>query len=303
MTAPGSADGASGGGGTGGGSGGGAWADAVATLSPSVLARARSLGIPTVLGQVASTQDELRRLATLGVRPGAVVIAERQLAGRGRQGRDWDDAARPGASLAMSLLLPTPSAGAGLVPHAVGLALLEAVELLDAPAGPEGTVVTAGRVGLKWPNDVVERSADGRVLRKLAGTLVERDRISGRDVLLVGIGVNVDRRDETLPADRACIAGVLGRAVSPVELLTLLLPALDHALAMTPVPARLLEAYRARCVTFGRDVVVDRPGAPTVVGEAVGIDDEGRLRIMTEEGVVVVTSGTVRDAPTDGARA
>ncbi|NIT98424.1 MAG: biotin--[acetyl-CoA-carboxylase] ligase, partial [Actinobacteria bacterium] len=38
---------------------------------------------------VDSTSDELRRLADEGAEPGTVVIAEQQLAGRGRRGRSW----------------------------------------------------------------------------------------------------------------------------------------------------------------------------------------------------------------------
>lgn len=123
-----------------------------------------------VLEETPSTQGDARVLSD--GRPGLVVIGKRQLAGRGRQGRTWDDC--DGASLSMSLCVDAtlPSAGMSL---AVGLGVLEACEVLGA----------AG-LGLKWPNDVVERG-DGINGRKVAGVLIE----SVRPISVVGVGVNV----------------------------------------------------------------------------------------------------------------
>src|SRR5215813_11113124 len=53
--------------------------------------------------QIESTNDEARRWATEGASSGSVVVAEEQIAGRGRFGRKWS--APPGTALLMSVIL------------------------------------------------------------------------------------------------------------------------------------------------------------------------------------------------------
>jgi BirA family transcriptional regulator, biotin operon repressor / biotin---[acetyl-CoA-carboxylase] ligase len=268
----------------------GVWARAAAAFAASeAAATLRQLLPPLVCAEVASTQDELRSLARDGAPSGTVVIAERQSQGRGRIGRSWQDSERPGASLALSFLLDLPMQSAHLVPHAVGLGVLEAVDPLREPGRPE-------QLGLKWPNDVVAVEGSSSTPRKLAGTLVEREQVDGRDVLLIGLGLNVDRRDEEQPDDRTCLARAVGSDVDLTQLLARLLPALDTALERLSTPVTLLDAYRERCVTIGRSIIVERPGATTLVGVATGIDANGRLEIATKDGAVPVLAGTVRDA-------
>jgi BirA family transcriptional regulator, biotin operon repressor / biotin---[acetyl-CoA-carboxylase] ligase len=93
---------------------------------------------------------------------GAVALAERQTAGRGRLGRTWVD-----SGLMFSVVLRPPPP----VARWPELTLVAAHAVADA-IGPEATI--------KHPNDVL---VDGR---KVAGILAEA---SGRVVL--GIGVNV----------------------------------------------------------------------------------------------------------------
>ncbi|HZW11079.1 MAG TPA: biotin--[acetyl-CoA-carboxylase] ligase [Phycisphaerales bacterium] len=122
-----------------------------------------------VLAETASTQDAAWQ-ASAG-RPGWLVIAGRQTAGRGRLGRAWADDA--GHGLAMTLTLPAGT----LSSVAVGLAVCRAANAtLPEPL-----------LGLRWPNDVVERADTGR---KIAGVLTE----ARGSVALVGIGVNVSHR-------------------------------------------------------------------------------------------------------------
>lgn len=251
----------------------------------AALGAASHVRLIDVVGAVPSTQDVARARAAGGAPSGTLVLAERQTAGRGRRGRRWDDDARPGVSLAATLVLDPPEA-AHLVPHAVGLAVLDAV----APW-------LVARAALKWPNDVVVRTADGP--RKVAGLLVEREDGSGaagRTVLLAGVGVNVDRRHLPPAADRAGIADLAATDVAPATLLAGLVRGLDGALALLARgPLALLDRYREVSDTRGRDVDVVLPDGAEVHGRA-DVDDEGRLVVTSVLGRHVVLSGTVRDA-------
>jgi BirA family biotin operon repressor/biotin-[acetyl-CoA-carboxylase] ligase len=105
-----------------------------------------------VVAECASTNTLL--LARAESSPsGAVLVAERQTAGRGRMGRQWH--AAPDASLTFSILYKLPR---GVVPS--GLSLAVGVGIAEALCA----IGVAG-VALKWPNDILR---DGR---KLGGVL------------------------------------------------------------------------------------------------------------------------------------
>lgn len=126
------------------------------------------------LGQTASTQLVLRsELSSIGAAGrGLVVLAEEQVAGRGRRAQDWWSGPAS-ANLAISLAVheaPEPPETLGM--HA-------ACALADA-ARP----LAAGRkLALKWPNDLL---LDGA---KFAGLLVETG--ASADAALLGVGVNL----------------------------------------------------------------------------------------------------------------
>jgi BirA family biotin operon repressor/biotin-[acetyl-CoA-carboxylase] ligase len=113
-----------------------------------------------VVAETGSTNaDLIARVAAGEDVAWAVLIAENQTAGRGRNGRSWS--AVPRAQITMSVGVPVdglPAAGWGWVPLITGLAVVDAV-----------AEVTGIKVGLKWPNDVLAVH-DGR---KLAGILAE----------------------------------------------------------------------------------------------------------------------------------
>lgn len=251
-----------------------------ATLAAACVLR-RMVAVPTCR----STQDVALEQASSGGPSGAVVVAGVQTSGRGRTGREWMDDAE-GGSLAISVMIELPERGSELVPHALGLAVLEA-----------GRAVGVEELRLKWPNDVVVRTGGG--LRKVCGVLVERRRVGERDVLVAGVGVNVDHRHLPDMVDRTSLAALSGARPDPVELLCALLRGIDTALAEASGPAHvLLSRYRSASDTIGRPVKVQRPGVDDLIGIAETVDDEGRLVVRDAVGRHVVLSGSVRDAVT-----
>ncbi|RMG42431.1 MAG: biotin--[acetyl-CoA-carboxylase] ligase [Candidatus Dadabacteria bacterium] len=123
--------------------------------------------------QVSSTMDMAREL----VREGGgddplIVIAKRQTAGRGRDGRSWFES-EGGLYLTYALSSPEPEKLQGLS-LVVGLAVVEALSLYTA------------ELRLKWPNDIV--SVTGK---KLGGILIEIYSENGKNTALIGLGLNV----------------------------------------------------------------------------------------------------------------
>jgi BirA family biotin operon repressor/biotin-[acetyl-CoA-carboxylase] ligase len=127
-----------------------------------------------ILPEIDSSNTELMRRARAGRHEPILLVAERQTAGRGRQGRTW--AGELGDALTFSIGLPfKPSNWSGLS-LAVGLSLAESL-------GPE--------VQLKWPNDLWCHQ------RKLGGILVEAASQGGQSYVVVGVGLNI-----RLPVER-----------------------------------------------------------------------------------------------------
>jgi len=197
-----------------------------------------------------------------GVLEGLVVVADEQGAGRGRLGRRW--VSPPGASLLVSVLLRRDPSHAQPVTMATALALADAV---DAVAG--------FRPGLKWPNDLVVGD------RKLAGVLAEADGWA----VVVGAGCNV--RWGAFPAELAETATSCDlesqRQVEREELLVRFLRTLHHLLDR---PAETAAGYRSQLQTLGQYVRVER-AADTVLGQAVDLDDDGALVVMTDDRATV----------------
>jgi BirA family transcriptional regulator, biotin operon repressor / biotin---[acetyl-CoA-carboxylase] ligase len=227
-----------------------------------------SLGRPRLhLRHTDSTNARARDLAEHGAPHGTLVTASEQSAGRGRQGRTWS--APAGRALLFSLLLREPPR---LLPLAAGVAVAE--------------VVGAG-ARIKWPNDVL---LDGL---KVAGILVEGRPAEGWAVL--GIGLNVALRESDFAGELVGRAGTLGLEPDAIEpTLARLLDALDRWIAADPVA--VLEAVRARDALLGQPVRW-ADGS----GRAEGIDDEGRLVIVTGAGErVPLDAGEVHLAPATG---
>ena len=240
--------------------------------------------------QLGSTNDIARQRARAGHREGLVVLADEQVAGRGRLGRGW--AAPPGTSLLLSVLLrPTwlAPADAFLLTMLAGVALCAAVE----QAAPI-------RAALKWPNDLLLPAPGG--LRKAAGVLSELDLDGDRIgwvVLGMGINVNwapqgvVDGRDLGLQA--TSLSASLGQPVERLALLRALLVQLDGEYGALRRGQRgsLFERWRARLATLGQPVQVRLP-AGELHGTAEDVEPSGALRVRDAQGTLhTVLAGDV----------
>ncbi len=233
-----------------------------------------------------STMDRARALA-LDPRAAlpALVVADRQTAGRGRRGAAWWQA--PG-SLAASLVLDgaalDPAAAVPLTPLfalASGVAVAETIRALE-PTVP---------ARVRWPNDVVVGPG------KLAGILVETAP-AGR--LVIGVGVNTSGHAGDAPATLrprvATLPDLTGRSLDRTACLAALVPRLLDLLAgALREPAGLLERYRGLCSLVGTTVTVHREDGRRVTGPCRGVDASGALVVETAAGPFHFLSGSLTD--------
>jgi BirA family biotin operon repressor/biotin-[acetyl-CoA-carboxylase] ligase len=226
-----------------------------------------------VLAETASTNTDLRAAAapSAGVE---VLLAERQTAGRGRQGRAW--ASAPGnLALSLAVVLPGPlSACAGLA-LAIGVATAEALQAAGFAA-----------VRLKWPNDLVAVRDDG--LHKLGGLLVEADVLPGGRVrAVIGLGLNLrlpvalaERLDQPV-IDLATLGPLPARNALVAHLVAHWREALAQFAAARLAP--FVPRFEALHALAGAEVEV-RGSVARWTGRVVGLADDGALRLRDDHG-------------------
>jgi BirA family biotin operon repressor/biotin-[acetyl-CoA-carboxylase] ligase len=229
-----------------------------------------------------STQTRARTLAeTRGIELPALVVADRQTAGRGRGSNRWWTGA---GGLAFSVLVDPEQFGfpRRVVPR---LSLAAGVAIVDAVAPRLGS----HPLGLHWPNDVYV----GR--GKLAGTLVE---VLPNGHHIVGVGLNTNNTVADAPPElRESIATLLdltGRAHDHTELLLRLLENLEAALSLLAQPFEALgDRLNLLCRQRG-EVLTVYQGEQAITGRCLGIGPDGALLLETAEGPRAVLSGTLR---------
>ncbi len=280
-------------------------------LDRSGLECAWMAGLPYLhLNRCGSTNDVLKQVA--GSSPsGTLAVTDEQIGGRGRLGRSW--ASEAGKDLTFSVLLRPTLAPA----HAHLLSLAAAVAVAEVLEGIPGL---EGRVGIKWPNDVLLGN------EKVCGILLEGsmdvDRLQWA-VAGVGLNVNGDAgalADGLIPEEERdwlrrprpvslrehlghevprapLLAGLLaGLTRRWVELETGLREAREHA-PESDATADLLAQLRERDVLAGQRVeVLSGPprNEPLIAGEAVGIGAGGQLLVRSQAGeTIAVFAGDV----------
>ncbi|MEL6707877.1 MAG: biotin--[acetyl-CoA-carboxylase] ligase [Pseudomonadota bacterium] len=132
--------------------------------------------------------DQASRVRAGDAREGQWLVARRQSAGKGRQGREWFDGS--GNFMGSTLV----ALGEGEPPPAT-LSFVAALALYDAVAQ---SLPPLTQLALKWPNDALMNGG------KLSGILLE---LVGQFVV-VGIGVNLSRAPQLPDRKTAAIADV-----------------------------------------------------------------------------------------------
>lgn len=235
-----------------------------------------------LLAEAPSTNEVAGERARSGAPEGLVVVADHQVAGRGRLDRTWQTP--PGTATTFSLVLrPTvPAASWPWLPLLVGHNVAKSLTALGYDAR------------VKWPNDVL---LDGD--RKVAGILVERVDTPDGPAAVVGVGINVAMTADELPVPTAtslavAAPGAPDRTQVLLEVVTAIREGYDIWQAGGDLgTARLATSYRSHCATLGRDVRVDLPGGGELRGRAVDVDADGRLVVETASGTERVGAGDV----------
>ncbi len=200
-------------------------------------------------------------------KPGVLIVAERQTAGRGRFGRRW--ISEPGG-LYFSLTLPKS------IP-------IEDVPKLTLTAGVAVAEAIGGRI--KWTNDILIGG------RKVCGILCELTGEVENPLIIVGIGINVNN-----PAPKEfnaiSLKEVYGRELNRSEILGKVLNnfAKYYRMLIDGRWGEIRERWKELSDTLGREVVV-RVAGREIRGIALDIDEDGGLILRCDKKIEKIFSG------------
>jgi BirA family transcriptional regulator, biotin operon repressor / biotin---[acetyl-CoA-carboxylase] ligase len=198
---------------------------------------------------------------------GAVVIANQQTHGKGRQGRSWHS--EPGVGLYLSVLLRPRFQPENLacITLMAGVATASTIKL-HAPAK------------LKWPNDLLLNG------KKLAGVLCEY--VPGTPpAIIVGIGVNLNHTQfpEDIQGQATSLKLETGKTLDRTTLVLSLLKnlATEYEEILQGNIGNLIRKWTDQSEMFGQTVTVYQKGE-TLVGKALGLNPQGKLILQIHEG-------------------
>lgn len=234
--------------------------------------------------EVGSTNEIAAEWAQEGAPEGAVVLAEYQATGRGRQGRTWS--ADKGRNLLFSVVLrPTLDADRlSLITVAAVVAVADAVEEFVSPHRP----------AIKWPNDVLLEG------RKTCGILLESSLATpgaGTVVVLgTGLNVNQDHFPDSLAEVATSLRLTSGRTIPRAPLFAALLRSLERRYDQIErnEAETVRRAYQDRLTRLGEAATLRLTGTDrTITGIVKGIDRNGALCIQTGDGLRTMHAGEV----------
>ncbi|MBA3071357.1 MAG: biotin--[acetyl-CoA-carboxylase] ligase [Nitrospirae bacterium] len=239
-----------------------------------------------------STNTLAMELAEKGVSHGTVVIADRQLKGKGRLGRTWFSP--PKGNIYMSVIVRPE-----IEPKdATLLTIMSAISCARAVRNSTGI-----EVKIKWPNDLMVSE------RKLGGILTEMKSDQDRIVFaVIGIGINVNACLDMFPDDIRAVAtsvieelregkGIKGCSleISRTLIIAAILNELERWFKVLIKGGRiqLINEWKKFSSTLGRKVKVVS-GKDSFTGIAEDIDDEGMLILrLPSGGLKKISAGDV----------
>ncbi|NLI57391.1 MAG: biotin--[acetyl-CoA-carboxylase] ligase [Clostridium sp.] len=230
--------------------------------------------------QIDSTNNYAKKIAQEGCEEGTVVIADLQISGRGRLGRQWNSKDKKGILMSVVLKPEISIEELQIITLAASIAVVEAVKEL-----------TGIDLGVKWPNDII---LDGR---KVCGILteasMEMDKIN---FVVLGIGLNVWHEKKDFPSDleekatslaiylrqKGQLNDIIIRRSELIKRILFKLEELYHKVNRGDLDL-ITALWKKYSVTLGKEVLIAVKGEQHN-GVAIDITKEGKLIVQCIDG-------------------
>jgi BirA family biotin operon repressor/biotin-[acetyl-CoA-carboxylase] ligase len=227
-----------------------------------------------------STNHYLNVKSLGGAQSGHVVLAEQQSNGQGRRGRTWVSPFACNLYLSVLWRFPCGPSQLGCLSLFIAVAVVRALQksgITDA--------------GVKWPNDIYWQN------KKLAGILLEmRGEANGPSAVVVGVGLNIAMKPDTvneISQPWVDLETILQTKVDRNYFTALVINALFDVLSLVPDKKQeLLKEWQEMDVLRGEDINIEFADK-VIHGKALGINQDGALRVMQNNNEIICHSGDV----------
>jgi BirA family biotin operon repressor/biotin-[acetyl-CoA-carboxylase] ligase len=220
-----------------------------------------------VLEQIDSTNDEVMRRIRHFPRSGIVCLAEEQLAGRGRRGREWLSPIGMNFCGSVGWVFHEGVSAVEGLSLAVGVAVVNALQRYGAE-----------HLGLKWPNDIMLNKA------KLGGVLIELHAESdGPCAVVIGVGLNLHTQknmSEHLARPTAALEQCVSQKINRNKIAALVIEEIIQLLSSYAEKkfASYYEDWQQLDCLKGTPIVIAGV-EPVQGGVACGVSKEGALLV------------------------
>jgi BirA family biotin operon repressor/biotin-[acetyl-CoA-carboxylase] ligase len=258
-----------------------------------------------IFGSIPSTNDQVKTQVKTQVRENSVgnspsnfneiqcCLAEHQTQGRGRFDRTWVSPFGKNLMLSAKILINKDMSSLGGISLCISLAILKALQEL-------GIFDFAGRLGCKWPNDILyvppnnSQYVQYAEAQKLSGVLIEAF-AEGHGVteLIIGIGLNINMPEEA--------ENLIKKISQPWTSLQKITGKLQDRSQVSALVIKNLKQVLKQFLEFGfesfqeewskYDLLLDKKislkiGDQEVSGISRGVDAFGHLKIEDEYGKI-----------------
>lgn len=230
--------------------------------------------------EIDSTNIRAKNWSKEGAIEGSLVIAEKQNAGRGRMGKQWDSP--KGEGIWMSLIVK-PVMSIEKIPQLTILAGLSMCYSIRQATGLD--------IYIKWPNDLVVNN------KKVCGILCEMVKVKDELVVVVGIGVNVNSKKFPDDLSHATSLYLEGKKLfSRESIIKSFLRRFEENYKIYIETGSLMNFigdYKNYCINLNKQVKIIE-GQQEFIGFVRDIDQEARLIVEKEDGSLIsILSGDV----------
>ena len=232
-----------------------------------------------VFDEIDSTNSRLKSLAPSLSSEGKVIVARKQLSGRGRLGRSFFSPKDSGIYMSIFLKPSLSAEEAHFITTSASVAVCRAIEKLFSIS-----------CKIKWVNDIYLNG------KKICGILTEAGfnlETGGLDYAVLGIGINLFEQEDGFSDDIKGIAGGLFDSEKdfPKKRNQLIALILEELWLLYKAPSKMdfLEEYRSRSLLTNREITVIK-GQNLASATALYIDDSCRLVVKYDDGEIEALS-------------
>jgi BirA family biotin operon repressor/biotin-[acetyl-CoA-carboxylase] ligase len=228
---------------------------------------------------LSSTNNYAKKLLNNNVVEGTIIVAEKQLEGRGRKSREW---CSPKNGLWFSVIL-YPNISPQKAMYITMVASISIVKAIKE--------ICNINTKIKWPNDIL---CNGK---KICGILTELDaEIDKINYVIIGIGINVNNRiPTTLSESATSLKNEIGIKISRVNLICSILTHFDeiYKKILKKDFDSIKKSWLNNAKIVGMKISVHGENK-TIKGIVAGIDDNGCLLLKSKKGTQQVVSGDIK---------